>query len=227
MKLAITLILSLGLALTACSDDVGGDPPPTPDAPPPPEPCIIEGNLGTLTPVQDPPPGGFSYGANPAVPYGVEGKGLYELTAPPQLPDWFMFQAWDQTTTFPTALTTGTFTIGGDDLQYATCGVCAMLVGDHTGAADEEITNTFMATGGSVTIDSVAPTLSVTYSNVNFQQVLFADPNNPTVSSPHPSGCTATVASLSFTVNLQNLGAKELSERGGLAARRVAAREGK
>lgn len=224
MKLKTGMILTLGLALAACSDD--GNPPPDDnvDAMVPIEPCPIVGPLGTIAPVGT--IGGLSRGNNAAVPYHVEGKGMYTEAQPGQLPDWFMIQMWDETATFPGALETGTFTLGGADLQYDTCGMCVMLVGDHTGDAAEEITNTYMATGGTVTVSAVAPTFTVSLDNVNFQHVLF----NGTVSNPNPSGCTASVSSLSFSVDLQHINTlteaqlKALEAEGGLAARRLRAR---
>lgn len=231
MKLIKTgMILALTLALAACPDDPDVPPVDGVDAAPLDEPCLIEGPQGAIAPVGT--IGGLSRGNNAAAPYHVEGKGMYTEVTPDLLPDWFAIQLWDLTETFPAVLETGTWTIDGNDLQYDTCGICVMLIGNHSGDAGEEAGSTFLATSGNVTITAIAPTFEVSIENVEFEHVSFSGPNN-TISSPNPSGCTASVTSLDFSVPLQHINTltddqlKSLEAEGGLAARRIRARRDK
>lgn len=160
--------------------------------------CLIEDDLGTISAVVN--PGGISKG-NALDPWFVEAKAPFNGNNP--LPDWWVVRLFDMTQLFPNDLTPGTFTLQGDELDYSVCGVCVMLVGDHTGDRKEEVGNAYMATGGTVTIDSVIPTFSATLSNLTFQHVFFTEPDMYHI--PNESGCTTTVDSLSFSVDIQAL----------------------
>jgi hypothetical protein len=88
----------------------------------------------------------------------------------------------------------GTFKIAGAELQYAECGICLTL-----------LTNSYadwLATGGAIAIASVRPRFVATLTNVTYQHVMIADVA-PFTSTPHPSGCTTAIDSLSFDLAVQ------------------------
>jgi hypothetical protein len=94
---------------------------------------------------------------------------------------------------FTTAVAPGTYTLSGAELNYATCGLCVMVY-DWFGKPH-------MATGGTVTLSSVAGNLKGSLSNVTFEQVTI---NASTFqSTPVSGGCHTGITSLSFDTALQ------------------------
>lgn len=196
------LILSLGLLLAACGGDDGDgnlvDAPTGNDAIG--NGCIIADNLGTIAPVVT--PGGQSMGT-PTDPWFVEVKAPFNDAQFPQLPDWFVLRMFDETSLFPQDLTPGTFQIQGDELNHEVCGMCVLLVGDSSGDRADETNNAYVATSGSITVDSVFPTFSATLTNATFQHVIFTVPQSTHI--PNPSGCTTSVSSLTVTADIEPL----------------------
>jgi hypothetical protein len=88
----------------------------------------------------------------------------------------------------------GTFKIAGAELQYAECGICLTLL--TGGYAD------WLATSGMITITSVRPRFVATLAKLTYQHVLIADVS-PFTSTPHPSGCTTEIDSLSIDLAVQ------------------------
>ncbi len=88
----------------------------------------------------------------------------------------------------------GTYNLTGDDLDYATCGLCVLIIGDQTQSSGDP----YMATSGSITITSVSPTgtFAGTGTNLKFQHVSIAQDNTMT---PVNDGCKSSVASVSFS----------------------------
>lgn len=201
MKLKIALPLILGLVFAACSDDGGPPPDQNVDAAPPPDPCEIEGPQGTIAPVGV-EAGAISEGPFPLDPDYMRIKAPYTPSSLEQLPDWFEVRLYAGATHFPQSITTGTFDIGPGDAQFSSCGVCVLLVGDSGGEGADYNAKAFMATSGTVTVNSLQPVMDVSISNLSFEHVTIAD----TVSTPHPSGCTATVASGAASATVMYIG---------------------
>ncbi len=88
------------------------------------------------------------------------------------------------------AIVPGVYSIAGDDLNVATCGLCLSL---QIAPGD---TGPYIATGGTVTITSVTPNLAGTVSDVTFQHV-DVDPDT-FVSTPAPDACVSALAAMSF-----------------------------
>jgi hypothetical protein len=86
-------------------------------------------------------------------------------------------------------VTTGTFQIAGPELQYKTCGVC-VLVFANSGA------DVYLATGGTVTLTALTPTLTGSVSNATFQHVLI-DANY--LSTPVGDDCVSKIDSMPFS----------------------------
>jgi hypothetical protein len=107
-------------------------------------------------------------------------------------------------------LKTGTFMITGDDLSFATCGVCPLLGTDYIMGSGE--TDDYYAIDGSVTITSFGSdnngsnggsgwsgTLAGSVSNMHFTHVMFDSSGNQT---PAGDGCTSAIDSMSFSGTL-------------------------
>ena len=95
---------------------------------------------------------------------------------------------------FKNGIKAGTYTLSGDELNYATCGLCVLIYTDVSGGTP---TDTYLATGGTVTISTLQPTLTGTLSNVTFTHV---DINSSTFQSmPVGDGCNSSISSLSIS----------------------------
>jgi len=101
--------------------------------------------------------------------------------------DGVAIDLWDGYGVFANGLAPGTYTLAGDELDPATCGLCVNLYTDYDGNA---VTDFYFATGGTVTITSVDP-LAATLSDVTFQHV---DSNG----APVGDGCTSHITSATF-----------------------------
>jgi hypothetical protein len=71
---------------------------------------------------------------------------------------------------FTKGITTGTFPITGDDANYGTCGAC-LLIRTNLDTGTGEIADSYMATGGTITITALTPMVTGTLSNVTFTHV--------------------------------------------------------
>lgn len=91
---------------------------------------------------------------------------------------------------------TGTYQIAGDELNYATCGVCVLLY-TKVDAMNMGFADSYLATGGTVKITSVNGNLAATLTGITFEHVQI-DPDTYE-STPDPSMCTSKLASLSFS----------------------------
>jgi hypothetical protein len=93
---------------------------------------------------------------------------------------------------------TGTFDIEGAQLNYETCGVCALV---YEGVIGNTYRTSYFATGGSVTITSLSPKLSGSINDVPFESVDI-DPNDNYHTTPLDDGCT-TAVKLAFDETVQ------------------------
>ncbi len=122
-------------------------------------------------------------------------------------PDLLDIELYAMTGVFTAAITPGTYTLSGDELNYATCGLCVLIyanatfdssTGDLTGADQY-----YLATGGSVTITSVADntagtgTLTGTLNNITFDHVTID--STTFTSTPVGDSCESMITSMPFT----------------------------
>jgi hypothetical protein len=188
------LVLALGLA--ACGDDGGVDPiidAPRADAAPdaPPVVCSVStnsfGDKGALTPslcIQDP-------GQDAASPM----DDVIFLRAPLEAGspfDEIEIQLWSGFGALSAGFANGTYPIAGDELQFATCGVCVFINTNRTDPQTYE--DDYFATGGSVTLSSVQGNLTGTVTGLTFEHVTLAQGE----STPAGDGCVSAVANASF-----------------------------
>jgi len=98
-------------------------------------------------------------------------------------------------------LRTGTFTLTGAEIQYATCGVCVTL---REFDAQGGTTARYMATAGTVTLSSISGRLTGTITNATFQHVNID--GSTFTSTPHPDGCATAIDNVAFDVMINGPG---------------------
>ena len=89
----------------------------------------------------------------------------------------------------------GTFEITGADAQYATCGVCVLVLTDVDPTSGEETGTPYLATSGSVTITSVSPNLTGTVTGLGLTHV---EIDAESMSTPAADGCASAIPTASF-----------------------------
>lgn len=219
MKLAALSSILISLGLAACGGDDGGVNPvidaarvdaASVDAP---VACTVStamfGDRGAVVPsmcIQDP-------GQDPA----VTTDDVIIMRAPLQTGspfDELEFDLYAGYGVFTNGFVPGTFQIAGDELQFFTCGLCVFVNSQR--ADPQTYVDDYYATGGTVTISSIAGTLTGTVSNLTFEHVTLA--NNET--TPVGDGCVTAVAGATFTAPITAPPAK----RGQAVSRRVKSR---
>jgi hypothetical protein len=135
--------------------------------------------------------GAQSSGGTAAAPNGITAQGTLNAAEPF---DIFQLELIKGFGVYTTNITVGQHTLSGDELNYATCGLCPRLFTDctTTECADQQ----FYATGGTINVTSITPNLTYTVSNLTFVEVTV----DPTTfeSTPVPGGCSTSIASGSF-----------------------------
>lgn len=107
-----------------------------------------------------------------------------------------VLELWNELTVFSGgSIVPGVYEITGDELQYASCGICLMLEIDRDGMDANDV---YMATGGTVEITAVSPNIVGTASNITFQHVNI-DPET-SESTQHPDNCLSMFMTWSFDV---------------------------
>ena len=166
-------LLIVGVLTASCGSDGGSDP--SPDAPYDTVRCLIAGNYGSL---------GAKSGNN------VQGPNTLTITlddGPPK--DSFFLKLVAGRGVFAAGLAPGTYTIGGDDTNLMTCGLCTTIIADIVAMAGP--TKFYYANAGSITITSVQPPAG-SLSNLSFVEISSGG-------SPIPNGCTATMDAMTFS----------------------------
>lgn len=108
-----------------------------------------------------------------------------------------LIELYDGIGVFEEGITPGVFELSGDELDFATCGLCIRF---YEGVDGNDYRGVYMPTGGTVTFTSVAGWLTGSLSNVTLQRVNI-DPET-LETTPHPDGCTTEIESLSFDAAL-------------------------
>lgn len=190
MQYPRVVLLAVTLVATACGGDDGGDDGD--DGAPP--PCPVAASFGSVTPTMQL--------AVYTMETGAPTPDFYQYETPldtAEQPDVFAIQMYSGYGTFTDGFPTqfpATIPIAGDEGQYATCGACVVILPDVQ-ADGTETGNSYLATSGTLTIDSMSPMLTGSLSNLVFTQVVLDDEN---MSNPDPSGCTSSIDALAFSV---------------------------
>jgi hypothetical protein len=208
MKHTTMFSISIAALLSSCSSDapkgapdarkvatVDAAPVPTPDALPA---CSIStpdfGDKGVL-------PGSAELDVATAMaPATIQHFSVLEATP---ITDALALELYSGITPFgtsamPTPIVAGTYVLAGDDLNYATCGICLRAFSNASATAPAE--GNFFATSGTVKITEVGTTVGSTLAfeviDATFEEVTI-DPMT-FVSTPKNNNCT-TKLSASFT----------------------------
>jgi hypothetical protein len=128
-------------------------------------------------------PGSVAFGA-------VSGMALEQKLTDGLRYDLLAVGLYPNTPTFPDQIAAGTYTIGPDDAQYETCGLCLRIV-TQLNPDDGTWGEMYLAKSGSVTLTEVEDGVFGTLEGVTFQHV---DIDELTlISTVHPDGCTTAV----------------------------------
>ncbi len=213
-RYARMLAFLAALPLAACSSSIDSGPGPgggdgddgggdvgAPDAGggEQPEACTVEAaypDLGALT-------GGNAVvrPQDAAVPDGPQYLTIAVSLGGSGIIDALFLELWDGYGPFAAGgIVPGTYTIAGPDTNLNDCGACVWMAGDLDMGAGT-IAQSFMASGGTITLTTVDPTpntgrLTGSLSNVTLRQVSFEDGTG--VQSDVAGGCTTSVAGMSF-----------------------------
>lgn len=198
MRVFTSFVLALSsLSLVACGDD-GGDPPSI-DAPA--ANCTVSSNaFGSRGALQ----GNSTYTEGATAGIGDMRAILPLEAAPPSdilIVEFYTGFAPFGTSGAPTAVVPGTYQISGDQLNYATCGVCVRI---GTNADTQGYEDDYLATGGTVTVTTadsrVGGTLAFSVSNLTFEHVTIDE--NTFQSTPVGDGCNSAIGDATHTSTL-------------------------
>lgn len=181
--------------------DAGGDvdaTPITPDATP--SDCPASLDYGTATAIA---PEAFWFG-DQVDPLAVV---AYADITDAASPDEVQLELYRGSGAFAGApIAVGTYHLRGDETQYATCGVCVLLVANRTPAlapahATDDPDATYLATGGTVEIVRLEPELQVELRDVTFARVDIDDESY--TSTPTDDGCGSELQRLEFAAAVE------------------------
>jgi hypothetical protein len=107
-------------------------------------------------------------------------------------PDRLSLELWDTFGVFTADVVPGTYTIAGAETSLETCGVCAAVLADFTPPASQF----YLAKAGTITIDTVEPTLAGSISGLQLEQI------DGATGAVIPDGCTATLPTATFSATV-------------------------
>ena len=117
--------------------------------------CPVEGNIGPFEPLEVENALHFTQEDDPAARVLVVASRVDDGDSPPA--DLLSIQLWDGFGAFAGGqIATGEFAIEGDEANLRSCGVCVSVLGDavQTGSGQVTAVKQYIATGGTVTIES-------------------------------------------------------------------------
>jgi hypothetical protein len=100
---------------------------------------------------------------------------------------------------FTNGFAPGSYLLAGEELDYATCGLCVLLYGNIDTTA-KTIGSYYMATGGSVTITETVTGVVGTGTNLTFEHVQIDQSTG--ASTTDPDGCQSAMTALTFNGTL-------------------------
>ncbi len=153
------------------------------------------GNVGA-------PPGGatIEVGMDGAIDDVLQAQALLEEAAPADVLTVALYADYGAFT--GTGVLPGTYQITGDELDFATCGVCVIISTNSDGSGYED---DYMATGGTLTVteagDQVGETLTWALTDVTLQHVTIDSVSGET--TPVGDGCTTAISGATFSGTLE------------------------
>lgn len=160
---------------------------------------FAELDLGTLEPI----PGATAVRkANPDPPEGNADARTLQLmgtAANGSKPDIIQIELWDGLGAFSGGdAAPGTYTIEGAETSVVSCGICIYIWADST-VGDGVVVDSekdYIATGGSITIDSVTGNFTGSVADLTFTEIDQTSENG----DPLPGGCQTALGSGTFDV---------------------------
>jgi hypothetical protein len=132
-----------------------------------------------------------SGGGTAAAPDGVTGQATLNAAEPFDILQLELIKGYG---VYTADITVGEHTLSGDELNYATCGLCPRLFTDCTQTACND--QQFYATGGTINVTQITPNLQFTATNLTFVEVTI---NETTFeSTPVPGGCSTSIPNATF-----------------------------
>jgi hypothetical protein len=195
IAMAATLLLATACTVGA-TDPVGGDDGDiTPDAgTDPAASCYVDESLGDLG-LMD-----LAEASQVNQSGSMGALKVYRLNADLNADeeyDVLSLQLWDERGAFVGPAEPGTYTIGGEETNFNTCGVCATVLGNIVPMQGAR--QFYIAQSGTITIDSISPTFSGSITGLTLQEF---DLNTGAAIA---DGCTTVIDNASFSAELQIL----------------------
>ena len=111
-------------------------------------------------------------------------------------PDQLYIDLWEKYGGFGSGdITTGSFSLTGEDAAFSTCGTCVYIANDVD--ADNGPAGYYFAQGGTLTLTSVTGRFTGSITNVTFVKVGIDADGFPT-DEPAAGDCSSTIASATF-----------------------------
>ncbi len=141
--------------------------------------CLIQGNYGDL-------------GSVTGTAGTVSGATTVTITLDPGPPgkDDLFWKLVPGKGAFTGGVAAGTYTIGGVDASFNTCGLCTNLIADITSSGPSKF---YFADSGTVTFTSVTPPIAGSAQNLHFAEI------DISTGAEVSGGCTGSITSVSFS----------------------------
>lgn len=189
-RAVLPLLLSAAVAGACTTDSIdNGDPPGgSPDAGVVERNCAVPESFGTV--------GALTGSAELVAQQDGSGM-LYRFNADlddASPKDALSLQLWDDRGPFSGQVTTGSFTLGGAEANFNSCGTCVTIVADIVPMQGP--TEFYIAQSGTLQIDSIEGTLSGSVSDLTLVKF------DLSTGAPISDGCDTAIASASFSAPL-------------------------
>jgi hypothetical protein len=202
--------VAAGLLINGCAftiepgpEPIEGDEAETPDPPAPDPPADPAGETSSHCAVRMPSYGDLmspSYQVAQAVGSEADAFAFAADMDAAHPPDIVTMQFLRGRGAFASAIRPGSYPLAGDELNLETCGLCVIVYGDCDRVTS--CPDVYLATGGTVTLTSVAGRLVGSAHDVTFEHV--TDPwSPPYVASPVGDGCQSSFSHMTFDTEIQ------------------------
>ena len=136
----------------------------------------------------------------------IQYAGKLNTDASPDLLDLELYKGFGA---FTAGITPKSVTITGAEADYASCGACVLILTDlhSNGSGGAAITDSYMASGGTLNLTSTTGTLTGTLSNIQTRHVDIAQDGSGNITDPDDAdGCKSDIASASFSAPIVQAG---------------------
>lgn len=155
--------------------------------------CLVAAELGALETQQGPAARSYNAGSIVRWRFALNGD---------EKPDYLDLGLYAGYGALTDGINPGSYELTGDELNYASCGICVTLLADGTPVSDGIDTEAYyMVTGGLLELSAVDATLEGQFTGLTFEHVDI----DPTTleSTPVGDGCVSNLGSVAFDVALE------------------------